>query len=271
MIMEIITPILAMAGLGLVFGLGLAYALKIFGIKVDPTVALIITKLPGANCGVCGRAGCAGFAEALKKGEASPAGCVLSKDETRKAISEILGIDYSKKIKKIAACLCNGGKNAKDKFAYSGIKTCKAATLIFGGYKMCDYGCLGFGDCANACPFGAINMVENLPKVDMNKCVACGKCIEACPKNLMQFGRIDNAGNVIYVACNSQDKAAAKRKFCSASCIACGICEKLSGGTFAVKDNLSRPDYEKMKAVLNKDEIIQKCPTKVIKKMSLTQ
>jgi len=73
-IIRILIPVISMAALGLVFGVGLAYALKIFGIEVDPKFALLITKLPGANCGACGKAGCAGFAEALLKGEAMPAG-----------------------------------------------------------------------------------------------------------------------------------------------------------------------------------------------------
>src|SRR3989338_9177132 len=96
---NIVIPVLAMTGLGLVFGLGLAYALKIFGVEVDPAVALILTKLPGSNCGACGRAGCAGFAEALKKGEVMPASCVVSNEEARKGVAELLGIEHRPKVK----------------------------------------------------------------------------------------------------------------------------------------------------------------------------
>jgi Na+-translocating ferredoxin:NAD+ oxidoreductase RNF subunit RnfB len=140
---QILIPVLAMAALGLIFGLGLAYTLKIFGIEVDPKVFLILSKLPGSNCGACGKAGCAGFAEALEKGEAVPYSCVLSNDEARKAISEILGIEYNSKVKTVATLRCNGGKNAKDKFVYHGIKSCKAASLLFDGPKACTFGCLG--------------------------------------------------------------------------------------------------------------------------------
>lgn len=263
--MDIIIPVAAMTTLGLAFGLGLAYTLKLFGIEVDPTVALIITKLPGANCGVCGRAGCVGFAEALKKGETAPSNCVLSEEETRQAIAKILDIEYIQKVKKLAIVLCQGGKNAVDKYAYQGIKTCKASALIFEGYKACIWGCLGFGDCADVCPFGAIDMIEGLPRINPDKCVACGKCVEACPKHIISLEEPDKAGKIIYVACSSHDKGAVTRKICSAGCITCGICQKLSDGGFEIKNNLSIPNYEKLKKVENKQDIVIKCPTKVIK------
>src|SRR3989338_1229235 len=129
MIAEIFIPVLAMTALGLIFGLGLACTLKIFGIETDAMVALIITKLPGANCGACGKAGCAGFAEALKKGEVLPASCVVSNEEARRSVAEILGIEHAAKVKTVATLLCNGGTRAVDKLSYRGIKTCKADTL----------------------------------------------------------------------------------------------------------------------------------------------
>ena len=68
MIMRLFIPVIAMAALGLIFGVGLAYALKMFGIELDPVTHKILELLPGADCGVCGRAGCLRFAEALRKG-----------------------------------------------------------------------------------------------------------------------------------------------------------------------------------------------------------
>ena len=184
-IAHILTPVIAMAGLGLVFGVGLAYTLKLFAIEVDPKVFMILSKLPGSNCGACGRAGCVGFAEALKKGEAVPAGCAVSNEEARRSIAELLGIAHTTKVKTIATVLCNGGVNAKDKYAYRGIKTCKAASLLFGGQKACSFGCLGFGDCVVGCPFDAIKMTKQMvPEVDGNKCTACGICVKVCPKEL---------------------------------------------------------------------------------------
>jgi len=261
-ITHILIPVIAMAALGIVFGTGLAYALKLFGIEVDPTVALIITKLPGTNCGVCGKAGCAGFAKALVKGEVMPTGCVVSNEKARRAIAKVLGIEYAPKTKTIATLLCSGGKNAKDKYTYHGIRSCKAASLVFGGFKACAFGCLSLGDCAEVCPFGAIRMGDSgLPEVDADKCTACGNCVKTCPKNL--FALVP-AKNGYYVKCSSKDPGGAKVKVCMASCIACKKCEKACPiGAIRVEQNLSRIDCAKCQ---NIGKCFEVCPTKVINK-----
>ena len=264
MIERLLTPIFVMTGLGLFFGLGLAYILKLFAIEIDPTAALIITKLPGANCGACGKAGCAGFAEALKNGEAIPSGCTVSSDEARQSIAEILGVEYNPKVKTIACVHCAGGDAAIDKYTYKGIASCKAATLVFGGHKVCGYGCLGLGDCLRSCPFDAIRIEGCLPRIDPAKCVACGNCVKACPRGIISLESFDK-DKIVIVACRSRDKGPAVRKACPKGCIACGVCQKQSGGVFVVEDNLAgidrvlaaakEPDWEK---------VMEKCPTKVI-------
>ena len=37
--------------------------------------------------------------------------------------------------------------------------------------------------CVNTCPFGAISMenLNDLPKIDYDKCVGCGRCVSVCP------------------------------------------------------------------------------------------
>ena len=54
-----------LAGLGLIFGFGLAIAAKVLYVKVDSRVEDITAILPNANCGARGYPGCAGFAEAI--------------------------------------------------------------------------------------------------------------------------------------------------------------------------------------------------------------
>jgi len=259
---KILIPVAAMAALVLIFGASLAYALKIFGIEVEPAILKILSLLPGVNCGACGKAGCAAFAEALKKGEVLPSGCVVSNEDSRKAIAKVLGIDDSLKVKTVATLRCNGGVRAVDKYAYSGIRSCKAASLIFGGQKACSFGCLGFADCVEACPFDAIRMAdEGLPVVDEARCVACGKCVKACPKNLYALLPVSS---LYYVKCSSQDNAATKALVCKAGCIACMKCVKACPvGAPKVESSLSRIDPAKCQ---NIGKCLEACPTKVIKR-----
>ena len=61
----LLRAVLILAVLGLLFGLGLAIAAKVFYVEVDTRIEDITAILPNANCGACGFPGCAGFAEAI--------------------------------------------------------------------------------------------------------------------------------------------------------------------------------------------------------------
>lgn len=263
----VITSILSMAGLGLFFASVLAVVNQKLKVKEDPAMEKVENALSGLNCGACGFVGCRQFAEALTKGEASPDGCKAGGEETAAELSEILGIKLEKKIKKVAVLHCGADSSKRKKKAiYRGVKTCLAAHNIFGGEILCEYGCLGYGDCMKACPFGAITMVNGLPKIDNGKCVACGKCASACPRNLITLGKIGR-GTCLYVACKNADKAPETRKTCSVGCIACGVCQRLTNGVFHVDGNLARVAHEKMGEISNAEEVVKKCPTKCIAKL----
>lgn len=265
MLIRVLIPVGAMAFLGLVFGVGLAYALRMFGIRIDPETFRILERLPGSNCGACGKAGCAAFAEALRKGEAAPSGCVVSTDDAKRAIAAILGVEHRAGGKTVATVLCNGGERARNKYQYRGIRNCKAASLIFGGFKACSFGCLGLGDCALACPFDAIAMgADGLPVVDEKRCTACGKCLAACPKSL--FALLPPAVRY-YVKCSSTDAGGQTAKVCASGCIACLKCERACPSeAVAVQSNLSRIDPARCR---NAGKCFDACPTRVIvKRMS---
>jgi len=156
--MDILIPILTLGFLGLLFGIGLALASKKFAVKADPRLEKIVGLLPGSNCGACGGAGCFGFAELILSGKLSIDACRVSEEKIKEKIAQLLGQKLEKEVKKIAVLLCNGGIKVKDRFLYQGIEDCVAANLVLGGQKECVWGCLGFGDCERACPFGAIKM-----------------------------------------------------------------------------------------------------------------
>ena len=86
---EILWPILIFAGL--VFGVVLAIASKIFFVKTEESVAKITEVLPGANCGGCGYAGCAQLAQAIADGKAPVTACTAGGPEVANKIAEALG------------------------------------------------------------------------------------------------------------------------------------------------------------------------------------
>jgi len=181
-----------MGGLGILVGIGLAVASKIFYVYVDPKILEIEDVLPGANCGGCGLPGCGANAEAIVAGKAAPNSCVAAGPETAAAIAAIMGVAIEAKEPDIAAPGCSYGvADADVKFDYAGLNDCRAAALMSGGMKVCHIGCLGFGSCAKACPFGAISMSENgLPVVDEERCTGCGTCERVCPKNIIRMSSV---------------------------------------------------------------------------------
>jgi RnfABCDGE-type electron transport complex B subunit len=266
MVRTILVSILSMAGLGLVFASVLAFVHQKLKVKEDPKVEKIEKAFPGLNCGACGFANCRRYAEALAKGEVSPNECKTGGEDVINRLSGILNVEIEKKPDRVAVVHCGADETKrKRKATYAGIKTCFAAHNTLGGEVLCEYGCLGYGDCKGACPFGAITMLKGLPVVDKGKCTACGKCVVACPRSLITLEKIDS-GNLTYVACSNPDKGPATRKACSVGCIACGICQKLTGGIFHVENNLALVKYDNAKNIANIEEVINKCPTKCILK-----
>jgi len=46
--------------------------------------------------------------------------------------------------------------------------------------------CIGCGGCIDACPFGALSLVDNMVVVN-DKCTACGACLLACPVHALNL------------------------------------------------------------------------------------
>jgi len=234
----------AIAGLAIIFGLGLAIASRIFAVDADPRIEKVLDNLPGVNCGACGKAGCSNLAEAIAKGEAPPDACPVATAEAHKLIGEIMGVAVGAKERKVAVLLCNGGNRVDSRHDYSGVRDCRAAALLHGGYKQCEYGCLGLGTCVEACPFEALRMgSDGLPEVIEERCRACGKCAEACPTGLFV---IQPVSKNVHVRCKSCDKGAVTKKACAVGCIGCRKCEKeCPVDAIKVNNFLASIDYTK--------------------------
>jgi formate dehydrogenase (NADP+) beta subunit len=187
-----LSAVFMIGGLGLIIGIGLAVASKVFYVYVDPKILAVEDALPGANCGGCGLPGCSSNAEAIVAGKAAPNSCVAAGDDVAQAIAAILGVAIEAKEPDIARPGCTYGfQDADAKYIYDGLSDCRAAALLGGGMKVCTIGCLGLGSCAKACPFDAIVMgKDNLPKVDEKKCTGCGTCERVCPKHIINLSSV---------------------------------------------------------------------------------
>lgn len=240
--MEILLPVIIVALIGLIAGVGLSLASKFMAVPVDEKQEKLREALPGANCGACGYSGCDGYAAAIASGEAEPDKCAPGGAACADAIAEILGVEIVNN-PKVAFIACKGNPDiTKIKYSYSGIQSCTAASLLHAGPLECKFGCIGFGDCAKVCPFGAITVENGKPVICEDICVGCSKCVAACPKNLIS---IIPKNHKLTVNCSNKNKGAAVVKACQVSCIACRMCEKqCEAGAIKVVDNLAVIDYE---------------------------
>ena len=251
--MEIVIAIAILGGLGVVFGLVLAAASKVFYVETDPKLDALNESLPGANCGGCGYAGCAGYAEAVLNGEAEIGLCNSGGNESAQKMADIMGVPRGEIKRKVAYVRCVGyhrvdsdGKQmgSKKKAQYEGFQDCLAAASVGGnGPISCKFGCLGFGTCVKACQQDAISIVGGVALVDREKCVGCMACAKACPRKIIAQADYDKK---VYIPCASHAKGAVTVRGCSDGCIGCGLCVKICPEKAIYLDrNLARIDPEK--------------------------
>ncbi len=262
--MEILLPVVAIGGMGLIFGAILSLAAKIFAVEKDERIPQITECLPGANCGGCGYAGCGAAAEAIVKGEAAVNCCPVGGDEAAKKIAEIMGVSAGATEKMVACVMCLGDcKTAKNKYDINESMDCHTANRLSGGMKVCANGCLGFGTCVQKCKFGALSLIDGIAVVDKEKCTNCGSCMRECPRHII--GRVPYSLQAV-VKCNSKAKGKETREACNVGCIGCGICAKnCESGAITVADNLAVIDSEKC---IGCGVCAEKCPRKIIKMLN---
>lgn len=259
----LIIAIATMGGLGFIFAGALAFADKKLRVEENPKIAEVNDILPNANCGACGNAGCYDFAVKVVGGEAKITGCPVGGQDVVDEIARILGMESSASVKLIARILCNGGNAEavkKESVEYLGPQSCSVKTVVAGGDKMCLYGCLGGGECVDACQFGAIFMNKNgLPVVVEELCTGCGHCVEACPRGVIEIHPEDRE---LFVFCKNHDDPKRAKEVCNVACFGCGICARKSDGGIEMRNFLPEINYDKLD--LSKIPI-DKCKTGAIK------
>ena len=258
----ILTSVVILAGTALAFAMLIALAFGKLRVWEDPRIDSVAALLPGANCGACGVPGCRAFAEGAVAGKLKPAQCNVASASSVAEIAALLGVAAGEQVKLVARLRCAGGSDvAVQQAEYRGLASCAAASTVSGGGKACSWGCLGYGDCAVSCTFGAIVMTETgLPVVDPVLCTACGDCVDACPKGLFVIQPLEQK---LLVQCRNLVGSDDVRTLCAVACTACGKCVMdAAPGLISVETGVAVIDYS-INALADR-KAIARCPTDAI-------
>ena len=262
----LLSTVLTLFVLGILAAVILYFVAQKFKVEEDPRIDVVEKMLPGANCGGCGFAGCRGMADALvKRDDISDLYCPVGGAATMKSCADYLGKAAPEKEPQVATVRCGGTCAKRPRTnAYDGASSCAVASSLYVGETGCSFGCLGYGDCEVACTFDAIrvNPETGLPEVDAEKCTACGACVKACPKMIIELRKKWPKGRAVCVSCVSKDKGAVVMKACKAGCIGCGKCAKVCAfEAITVENNVAYIDSAKCRLCR---KCVNECPTGAI-------
>ncbi|BDE83085.1 Fe-S cluster domain-containing protein [Porphyromonas somerae] len=261
-----IVTILFLAIVGALAALLLFVVSKKFHVEEDARIELVNEALPGANCGGCGYPGCSGFARACVEAESMEGlFCTVGGNDTMLKVADILGRTAVEAEPQLAVVRCNGTCDARPKVnQYDGASSCAIAAATYGGETGCTFGCLGLGDCTLACGFDAIKMnpLTGLPEVDEERCTACGACVKACPKMIIELRKKGPKGRRVFVSCVNKEKGGVAKKACDNACIGCSKCFKeCKFEAITIANNLAYIDPNKCRLCR---KCVEACPTGAI-------
>lgn len=151
-------PIIILAGLALLIGLGLGYAARRFRADDDPVVEKINAALPQTQCAQCGYPGCRPYAEAIAHGEADINQCPPGGEAGVRTLAELL----NRPVKPLDSAR---GETQPPHVALIDEDRCIGCTL-----------------CIQACPVDAIvGAQKQMHTVIADECTGCDLCLPPCP------------------------------------------------------------------------------------------
>jgi ferredoxin len=101
---------------------------------------------------------------------------------------------------------------------------------------------------------------DAIPRIDLEKCTACGDCVEACPKDLLALHPVDHR---LLVQCRNLVAGDGVLEDCRVACTACGKCVMDAGpGLISVASGVAVIDYSR--AELQEQGAVERCPTGAI-------
>jgi electron transport complex protein RnfB len=266
----LLTTILSLSLLALISAVILYFIAQKFKVFEDPRIDEVQALLPGVNCGGCGFTGCRNFAENMVSSETFDGlNCPVGGAEVMGSIANYLGKAAPVVDPQVAVLLCNGTPEFRPRTSkYNGASDCRISNSLYVGETDCSYGCLGNGDCVRACIFDAIFMdpTTELPVIIDNKCVACGACVKACPRTIIELRKKSKKDRKIYVACSNCDKGAPAIRACKVACIDCKKCFKVCEfDAITIENSLAYIDAKKCTFCR---KCVTECPTNAIRELN---
>lgn len=246
----VIFTVVSLSSLGALSAVILYVVAQKFQVFEDPRIEEVQNALPGANCGGCGFAGCRNFAEALVKADTFEGlNCPVGGASLMEDVAKLLGREAIAVDPLVAVVRCNGSPDHRPRTSvYDGVANCRVAHSLYAGDTACEFGCLGLGDCVVVCKFDAMYMdnVTGLPVIIDEKCVACGACVKACPRIIIELRKKAKKDRKLFVSCVNKDKGGPAKKACSVACIGCSKCLKVCEyDAITIENNLAFIDSTK--------------------------
>jgi electron transport complex protein RnfB len=154
----LLAALVALVGLGAVFGALLGYAAVRFKTEGNPIADQINDILPQTQCGQCGYPGCRPYAEAIANG-ADINKCPPGGEAGIQALADLLDVEP----------MPLDEEHGEEKAA-AGVAFIREAE------------CIGCTKCITACPVDAIlGAAKQMHTVIVSECTGCDLCVEPCP------------------------------------------------------------------------------------------